>query len=88
MGVVIGAPLPDLITFSVANIWGNPFFSRRLFILDLNTLEAHLRPGASFSKSSVPFWAILFLAEGFLNWYNIQSRLFKFYVKPGVTVNA
>ena len=86
--MVIGVPLSDLFTIEAANVLGKLFFSRRLFILDLNTLEAHLRPGASFSKSSVPFWAILFLAEGFLNWYNIQSRLFKFYVKPGVTVNA
>ena len=34
MGVVIGAPLSDLITIEAANIWGKLFLSQRLFILD------------------------------------------------------
>ena len=34
MGVVIGAPVSDLVTIEAANIWGKLFHSRRLFILD------------------------------------------------------
>ena len=37
MGVVIGGPLSDLISFQATNIWGKLFLSRRLFILDLHT---------------------------------------------------
>ena len=35
MGVVIGAPLPDIITSQAVNIWGKLFFSIRLFIFGI-----------------------------------------------------
>ena len=34
MGVVIGVPISDLITFQAANTWGNLFLSRSLFVLN------------------------------------------------------
>ena len=45
MGVVIGAPLYDLITFQAANICGKLFLSKRLFILVSENIAVNIELG-------------------------------------------
>ena len=74
MGVLIGAPLSDLLTFQAVNNWGKFFLSRMLFlldyyfiqmvILDINRYEGQIIPLPP--KLSILMFGIVFDLIGIL----------------------